>query len=365
MRGILARYLLRETVQTWLVTTAVLLLILVIYQFAEVLSDAAAARMPRDAIFRVLGLSSVQLLAVLTPVAMFLSVLLALGRLYRDSEMAALMACGIGPAALYRPLLLLAGCVTLGVGWLSIVVAPAANEEIARLAEAARQRADLSMLQPGRFMSFGNSDMVVYAERIAADGSLENVFVQRRHGAEVELILARRAWQAADDPPGTRILRFADGRRYRGEPGQARFEIVRFREHGIPILLRDLRALALDPKSRPLIELLGSANPEDVAELQWRLSLPLTVLVLTLMAVPLSRSPPRQGRYSGLIGGVLVFVLYANLMTAAKVWLEREQLPPWLGLWWVHAAFAAAALYMVYRQQHFRLPPPRPEAAPA
>ncbi len=351
LRGILARYLLRETGQTWLVTTGVLLLILVVYQFTQVLSDAAAASLPRDQILRVLGLTSVQLLAILTPVALFLAVLIALGRLYRDSEMSALLACGIGPVNLYRPLMLQAAALAVLVGWLALVVSPAANRQIETIAEQARQRADLGLLQAGRFMTFGNTGMVVYAERRGPDGSLENVFVQRRSGAEIELILARRAWQGNDDPTGTRVLRFSDGRRYQGIPGQPEFEIVTFKEHGIPFSIPAADNLNLDPDARPLKWLLASADSEDRAELQWRLSLPLTVLVLTILAVPLSRSTPRQGRYSGLMIGILVFILYANLLTAARVWVEREDVPVWLGLWWVHALFAVAGLYLVARQQ--------------
>ncbi len=359
MRGILGRYLLRETAQTWLVTTTVLLLILVIYQFAEVLSDAASAKMPKDTIFQVLGLASLQLLAILTPISLFLSVLVALGRLYRDSEMSALMACGIGPGGLYRPLLILASLLTIGVGWLALVVGPAANRDIQRIAQEAKERADLSMLQTGRFMSFGNTGMVVYAEAIDDDGSLRNVFVQRRRGDEIELVVADRAWQADNDPAGVRTLRFGDGRRYQGVPGSPRFQIVSFREHGIPFQIPDFTKVDLDPDARPLIALLGSNDPEDMAELQWRFSMPLTVVVLTLLAVPLSRSTPRQGRYSGLIVGVLVFVLYANLLLAAKVWLERDDIPAWLGVWWVHLLFVFIAWYLVYRQQRFR----RPKAA--
>ena len=118
MPGILNRYILRETAQAWFVVTLVLLLILVTNQFAQVLGDAAASKLPKQAIMLVMGLTSLQYLTILIPVAFFLAIMIALGRLYRDSEMAAIMACGIGPTGLYRPLALFALLLSC-VGWLA------------------------------------------------------------------------------------------------------------------------------------------------------------------------------------------------------------------------------------------------------
>ena len=108
MLRILDRYIFREIASTWLAVTLVLLAILLTNQFARVLGEVAKGKLPKGAAMDVIGLSAVQYLTVLVPIGLFLSIMLALGRLYRDSEMSALMACGIGPAALYRPLSLLA-----------------------------------------------------------------------------------------------------------------------------------------------------------------------------------------------------------------------------------------------------------------
>ena len=350
MPPILSRYVLRETAQTWVVVTAVLLLILVTYQFAQVLSDAASARVPKDAILRLLALTSIQFLAILTPVGLFLSILLSLGRLYRDSEMTAFLACGVGPAGLYRPLMIL-GVVLAGlVGWLALDVSPMATREIRAVAEEAKQKADLSMLEAGRFISFGDTGAVIYAESVAADGSLRNIFLQRRNKESVEVIVAERAWQSPGSVPGYRLLRFANGRRYQGEPGSARFDVVTFREHGIPFSIPQSGPAEIGPDSLQLRELLASSSPADRAELQWRLSAPLNLLVLVLLAVPLSRSSPRQGRYSGVFAGVLLYVIYVNLLAASRIWLDRGDIPAAAGLWWVHGLFALLALLMLARQ---------------
>ncbi len=350
MSTIAGRYVFRETVQAWFAVTLVLLLILVTSQFAEVLGDAAANRLPKDAVLQVMMLSSIQYLTILIPVGLFLSVLLAMGRLYRDSEMYALMACGIGPAKLYRPVLAFAALLAAIAAWLALDAAPWAIREVQRIAQEARERSDLRAMDPGRFVSFGRADAVVYAEAISPDGRLRNVFVQRRRDAVVEVIVAAEAWQRDTDDPNVKMLTFSAGRRYEGVPGGLQFRIIDFAEHGIPFSLPGRRPLEFESEARPVAALLGSGDPGEIAELQWRASVPLMALVLAFLAVPLGRSSPRQGRYAGIGAGVLIYVTYANLLGAAKVWLERGQLPPQLGMWWVHVVFfAGAALLLAVR----------------
>ncbi len=357
MAAIANRYVLRETAQTWIVVTAVLLLILLTNQFAQVLGDAASNRLPKEALFLVMGLTSLQYLTLLIPVGLFLSILLALGRLYRDSEMYALMACGIGPAQLYRPVMLFAGILAVLVGWLALDVAPTAIRDVKKIAQQARARADLRVIEAGRFVSFGQADAVVYAEAVFTDGRLHNVFVQRRTDAGIEVVVAEEAQQKDTADPDVKMLTFFRGRRYEGEPGSPRFRIVEFAEHGIPYSLPARSPVSLEPESRSLPELLRSSDPVNVAELQWRLSVPLMALVLALLAVPLGRSLPRQGRYAGLGAGILVYISYANLLGASKVWLERGKVPPFIGMWWVHALFTVGALVLLgVRYGSLRLP---------
>jgi lipopolysaccharide export system permease protein len=347
MAAIANRYILREAAQTWLAVTAVLLLILVTNQFAKVLGDAAANQLPKEALLRVMGLTSLQYMTILIPAGLFLAILLALGRLYRDSEMYALMACGVGPAQLYRSLMGFALLLAAVVGWLALDVSPSAIREVRRIGQEARARSDLRIMEAGRFVKFGQADAVVYAEEVTADGRLRNVFVQRRRDGIIEVIVAVEARQQDTADPNVKMLTFSRGRRYEGEPGGPRFKVVEFAEHGIPYSLPAQVAVNFGPKGRSVAALLASRSLADVAELQWRLSVPLMVLVLTLLAVPLGRSSPRQGRYAGLIAGLLIYISYSNLLGAARVWVERGKVPPLLGLWWVHALYATGAVVLL------------------
>lgn len=349
MSGILHRYVLRETLQTWLVVTVVLLLILVINQFAAVLGDAAANKLPRVVILQALGLTTVQYLTILIPVGFFLASMLALARLYHDSEMAAMMACGVGPARLYRALLTLGAGVAVLVGVLSLVVSPAALRQVELYVAQAKQEASLGLLAAGRFVSFANGAAVLYAGSQTPDKHLHDVFVQRRIGARVEVIVAEEAWQQ-EAGNGVRVLTFARGHRYEGEPGDTRFRLLEFAEHGIPFELPSGGPLKLQAAARPTMELLASADPVDRAELHWRMGVPLTLLVLTILAVPLAKTEPRKGRFAGLASAVLVYLVYANLLAAGRGWIERGQLPEAAGLWWVHGLFLAVAGLMLFVQ---------------
>jgi len=352
MGPILNRYIFRETALTWLAVTGVLLLILLTDQFARVLDDAAGAQLPKNAIFAVMGLSSIQYLTILIPIGIFIAIMLAFARMYRDSEMAAMMACGIGNISLYRPILLLSLLLAVVVGWLALEAGPSAQRQVQEIANEAKKTADLAILAPGRFLSFGREQAILYAEKVNDDGTLSNVFVQRRRGDKVIVVVAEEAGQRNDAELGRKVLTFQNGERYEGVPGQSEFQVMKFAEHGIPFEIRESKPGEVSEEAQTLAELLDDSDPAAIAEIQWRVSVPITLMVLTLIAVPLSRAPPRQGRYNNLIAGILLYIIYANLLGASKVWLEQERVPAWLGLWWVHLLFIAFAVVLLMRQNN-------------
>lgn len=348
MTRILDRYIFREITVTWLGVTAVLLLILLTNQFARVLGDVAKGKLPRDAAFDVIGLSAAQYLTVLVPIGLFLSIMLALGRLYRDSEMPAMMACRVGPSGIYRPLVFLLFPLALGVAWLSIEGAPRALMAIERIGAEARREADLASIEPGRFTAFGPDQAVVYGERVTADGEMEKVFMQRRlEDGRVEVVIADRGEQVESDDDDTRLLVLHRGRRYEGIPGTTEFRVVEFAEHGIPYQLPSLDAPDPRPRAMPFAELIGTGDPALIAEMQWRIGIPLSTIILAILAVPLSKSSPRAGRYGRIGIGLLVFIIYLNMLSAAKAWIEQSAISPALGLWWVHGSVVLFTLTML------------------
>jgi len=358
MTRILDRYIFREIAMTWLGVTMVLLLILLTNQFARVLGDVAKGKLPKEAAFDVIGLSAAQYLTVLVPIGLFLSIMLALGRLYRDSELPAMMACRVGPSGIYRPLMWLLVPLAAGVAWLSIVGAPQALTAVDRIGDEARREADLASIEPGRFTVFGPDQAVVYGERVTEQGEMEKVFMQRQvEDGRVEVVIAERGEQVESDDENTRLLVLHNGRRYEGVPGTSRFRVVEFAEHGIPYQLPSLKATDPRPRAMAFGQLMQSAELEHIAETQWRIGIPLSTIILALLAVPLSRSRPRAGRYGRIAIGLLVFIIYLNMLSAAKAWIEQATISPTLGLWWVHGCVLLFAVGLLAFQNswHRRL----------
>jgi lipopolysaccharide export system permease protein len=347
--SLISRYILRETFGAWLVVVAVLFLILMTNQFAEILGDAAADRLPRDAVFAIFTLSSLRYVTLLTPIALFLGVMLALARLNRDCEMAALSACGVGPGRLLVPVLTLTVVLAAALTWLSLYLTPAASSRIEEIKFRAEQQMQLGTLEAGKFTSPDSGSTVLYPREVVGD-ELRDVFLQHQQGERVVAILAESGERVVDPETGGVSFVLHDGRRYEGVPGDNEFLVIEFEEHGIPIRPDDDEEFVEIAASKPTADLLVSPRPEDRAELEWRISVPISVLVLALLAVPLSRSSPREGRYGRLGIGLLCYIVYANMLAIARIQVERDAVPVWLGMWWVHAAALAVALLLLLRQ---------------
>lgn len=350
MKWTVQRYVLREVVQTWLAVTGVLVAILVSNQLSRVLGQAADNQYGRRIVFDLIALGALMNLSVIVPVGLLLAVVLTLGRMYHDSEMAALQACGFGPARLLPPLFCFAAVIAVGLGWLVFVQVPQADSEAQLLRQSAIKEARFGQLDAGRFRSFSGGDAVFYAERVDSEGVLHNVFVQRESAGRIEVALADTATYSKPAPDGAHLVTLFNGRRYEGVPGRDDFRVIEFREHGIPVATPADAVGTKDPDAKPTRELLGSDAPADIAQLQFRVSTPLMALVLTLLAVPLSRLRPRQGRYARVGFAIVVYFVYSNLLSAAKVWVEKEDLSPLVGVWWVHVAALAFGLYLLARE---------------
>jgi len=189
---------------------------------------------------------------------------------------------------------------------------------------------------------------VFYAERVEGD-FIYDVFWSSEVAGRVVVIVADRGQRIEDPVTGELSFVLYNGTRTEGIPGELDFSMIEFGEHGLP--LRDSRSSDFEQtiEMYRLGALLGSADPQAQAELQWRMSSPLSLLVLALLAVPLSRSSPREGRYARIGMGLLVYITYANFMSIARVWVERGDVPAWLGMWWVHALLAGFALILFGR----------------
>jgi lipopolysaccharide export system permease protein len=350
--SLIDRYLLREVLLGWLGITLVLLLIMVSYRMVGYLAQAANGEIPVNVIFVLLMLKSLWLLAYVMPFSLALGVITGLGRLYRDNEMTVLAACGVGPGRIYPPLLVMAAVIAILLGWMALDVIPEVVAYGERITQRAEQQADVSLLGAGRFNVLRGGQISFYAERLSDDKQrMENIFVyvydRKNRDKPPQVISADSAYRMTDSGSGDDYLVFVNGYRYEGRPGDIDYRIMKFDQQGVRVELPGKAPPSSKRSAIPTAELLGSTDLEKIIELQWRLSVPLSVIVLVFLAVPLSRLSPRKGRYGGLVVPVLVFIIYFNLMGTAKAWVEQGAIPPVIGIWWVHLLPVALAVVLL------------------
>jgi lipopolysaccharide export system permease protein len=327
--------------------TLIAFALLLVNQVGSVLARAAQLQYQKGYVLELIGLSAVQNVAILLPFGLMVGIVLAFGRLYHDSEMAAAQACGVGVGRVATAVWLLALPVTALIGWLNFDLSPRAAVAEAAMRTAALRAAINAPLEPGKFHSFSGGRIVVYARAAERNGDLADVFVKRSDGPSVETTVARHARYSGAAEGEAETITLYDGERIEGTPGSNRYRIMRFEQQLIPVQTPEAATRAPRVGELSTSALLGSRDLKQVAELHWRLGLPVMTLVLTVLAVPLGRLRPRQGRYAHVWVAVLLFALYANLALAARTWLERGIIPAAFGLWWVHGLFLAVSLVAV------------------
>ena len=346
---IIERYLFKELAGTLFAVTAVLFLIFVSSWFARLLGRVAAGSVQPDVIFLMLGLKSIDALMILLPLAFYLAVLLAFGRLYKDSEMTAMLACGVSLTRVTRLVFWMGAGFAVIVALVSLYLAPWARGERYQLQDEMSATTGLEAVAAGQFRELGDSDVVFYAERLSQDGkAMENVFIQGVRKGNLNLVVADRGRRIIE-PGGAHYLLLENGHRYEGVPGQADFRIIQFASHKV-LLQQPEPVLQVDETSAiPTAALWASGKRHELAELQWRISMPIAAVLLALLAVYLSRTTPRQGRYAKFFLGILVYVIYSNLLGVAKTWVERGKLEPWVGVWWVHLLLLLVVIVFMIR----------------
>ncbi|MCX8049075.1 MAG: LPS export ABC transporter permease LptF [Methylohalobius sp.] len=331
---LLDRYLAREVLRPFAATCSLFVLLFGGYSSAKLLADAVAGLLPTGVVWQLIGLKIVIALEVLLPIALYLAMVIGLGRLYSDSEMVAMAACGYGEGRIAWTVLRLALLVAVVVAGFSLQLRPWAYRQSYELENRAKAGFDVHKLEARRFHV--GQDYVVFAEEVDRPGKrLHQVFFnQELSNRKTQIIYARSLTQGEPDSDGNTPLIFEEGYAYELDfEGRADISL-RFKQ-----LILVLNNVAQPPgyrsKSASTWELWDSEDFKDVAELQWRLSRPSSTLLLALLAVPLSRTAPRAGRYGRTILAVLVFAVYYNLAGLAKTWVKEGAVGAMPGLWWV------------------------------
>lgn len=351
---ILFRYLAKQVVATMLAVTLVLLLIFMSGRFIKYLGQAASGGISPDVLFQIMAYRLPGFLELILPLGFFIGILLAYGRMYLESEMTVLHACGFSRNRLLLHTLLMSALVTLAVGAMSLFVSPWGMQKVELLFQEQAKVTEFELLSPGRFQKFKSGSRVTYTEALSDDKkTMFEVFISESPDdqGQLSLIYAQSGTQTVNTESGERFLLLENGTRYKGIPGGGEFEQVAFERYGILIDVPDAEQKALKEEAIPTSELLLSDRVEDRALLQWRVSLPMLVPVVTLLAVALCRVNPRQGRFFHLLPSMLLYVLYLGLLIVARKKISKGELDPLIGVWAVHMFFAALALLVFFKDE--------------
>ncbi len=337
---ILFRYLTREVLLTMSAVAGILLLVIMGSRFIRYFSDAAEGDIPVTILGSLMVFHLPGFMELILPLSFFLGILLAYGQLYMNSEITVMVACGMSPMRLLRVTLLPASVVAILVGLCSLWLTPAGALQTEAALEEQRSRLDVSVLAPGRFQDFGGG-RTAYISDFSSDGTeMQEVLVHEQPVAGETSI-----------ETGSRFLVLENGERYGVTPGKQAAERLTFERYTLRLGLSRNRQELNALEYATTAELWNDPSPRAQAQFQWRAGLPLMVFVLALLAQPLSRVNPRQGRFAKLLPAVFLYVAYLSLLLAAVDAVGKGVLEVALGVWPVHGLFLALGCLLLWHSQ--------------
>lgn len=361
---ILFRYLAKEILITMLAVSATLLVIVMSGRFVKYLAQAASGDLAPDVVLSIMAYRLPSFLELVLPLGLFIAILLAYGRLYVESEMTVMKACGLSTRRLALFTLAPSLLVAAVVAWLSLVASPEGIAKVQEIFQDSKNSSGLELLVAGRFRVDEKSGRVSYIESIDNDRQvMRGVFIAEQTKAkktkkgkkgkkakrELSVVLAERGNIQLNDDHSSRYLILDNGYQYIGQPGSQEFRVTQFDQFGQ--LVKEPKAQRNNYKkvdARSTAQLLNSTKLEDKAALQWRISLAILVPIIALIAQALSKTNHRRGRYVKMLPAFLIYIVYVIALNAARDAIEKERLSLEIGMWWIHGVFLLLAVVLLY-----------------
>lgn len=347
---IFRRSLVRELTATaaglFVVLTGILFTNLVL----RLLTRAAGGTVAPEGILTLLGFNALFYLNILLSVTLFLTVLLTLSRWYRDSEMIVWFTSGQSLTSCLGPILFFAAPFFVAIVALSLFLSPWAEQRRLEYERQLESKDEIALITPGLFREFRRANLVVYVESVnTLTGTIRNIFLHSvDEGKDVTTVA--RLGSIEDAKNGDRFIVLEDGRRYEGDPGTAAYRVVEFQKLGRRIESAELRAIPTSAKAIPSAALLLLDGRIENAELFWRLSVPISALMLVLLAVPAAYVNPRMGRSFNVIASALLYMIYSNGLNIVQSFIAQGKLGFWVGLAVPHTV-AAVCIFLMYSHQ--------------
>lgn len=328
---VLDKMVAQDLLKTFLAGLSVLVVIIVSRLFIRVLDQAISGQISNETLLSILGLKTIVTIAELFPAALFLAVLMVLGRMYRDHEMAAVSSAGGGSGIIYRAVFLLVFPVSLLAVGMSLFAAPWAEATILKLAIHDEETSETRGIAAGKFSEYSQGDLVFYVETIGADKKMHEVFLQSlEHDKKDVSVITAQAARIQDSTDGRYIV-FEQGERIKGQPGNLDYAIEQFAEYAVRLETKIPDRSSVHIHAVPTYSLWQQNSITYIAELQHRFSIPMGALLLSFIAVPLAQISPRGGVYGNMVVGFLIYFSYGNLTRLSQGWVTNGAIPTWLG----------------------------------
>lgn len=348
---LITRYLAKEVLTTLTVIITVLLVVFLSNRLLLLLEMATLGQFPVAVVMKLVLLNAPALIGMLMPMALFFAILLSYGRLYIDNEMTVLSACGFSQAQLLKSTFYIACFVASIVAFCVLYIGPKFMADYARLSRQSGTAVLVDAIMPGQFHAMDAGRAVIYTQKKTDEG-MQGIFMaqQKQAGKEKywQIMTANRGESRQDATHGSYFLA-QEGELVKMVPGQGQVDLAAFDSLGVRLNKAE-PAHITKAKALPTSTLwpLNNANLKYAAELQWRLSFPILTILFALLAVPIAKINPRQGRFAKFIPGALLAITYANLLISARKWVGMGKIPVWIGLWWLHLAALALLGLMLY-----------------
>ncbi len=346
----------REFAQAAAGISVALLAILASTQLIRLLKDAAGGRIAPEAVASLLGFAALNFMPILLSLTLFVSILLSLSRVYRDSEMVVWFSCGQPLTAWIRPVLKFALPIVLAIAVLSGFLSPWANYNTAEYKQRLSARSDVSQVSPGAFREAKRGQRVFFVESIADDASrVGNVFVATMQEGKLGVVMSDTGYQEFA-PNGDRFVVLEHGRRYEVEPGTPEFKVMEFERYKVRTEDGQAKPAERSPNRLPITELVLDDSNQARGELLWRIGMPVSAIILALMAIPLSYVNPRAGRSANMLIAILIYAIYSNMISVSQAWVAQGKLSFWVGVWAAHALMLVPLVALFYKRIVVQMP---------
>ena len=346
----------KELFYTAIATILILTGVVVAQRIVYVFRLAAKGIIPNDTIDTILVFNLLKHLPLLLSITLFLTILMALSRWYKDSEMIVWLSSGLSLSKLVKPIIYFSIPTILLIGFLSLLVSPWAVQKVEEYKNGLKTRDEFLAISPGIFKESKSDNRILYVEGFSELGNtVNNVFIQSYQNGKLGVMVSSKGKRYTNEK-GENYIVLLDGKRYEGGRKTEEFTTVKYKEYGI-LIEKDIPSLSAASarvskmEAKKTIELIGNlSNKKFQAEFLWRLSLPISTFILILIAIPLSFNNPRSGRSMNIVSAILIFVIYNNAVSISNSLIATGQLSIWIGSWLSHFIFLSIAIYFMYRR---------------